>query len=133
LAQLWSLESWNVKRNYRANRGAPAVIKTFAPLEFTEATPVTPWVTSASLSLVNQPAVAVQGFLMKHDRDAEPAVLKETFLDGVGQFGHFALIFALARVAGVAGLAEVVPLFEGGLGGGWMVSRRRTHCRPGKV
>src|ERR1035441_2069501 len=52
----------------------------------------------------------------KHHRDAEPAVLKEKFLDGVGQFGHFARIFAFARVAGAADLAESVPLFEGGFG-----------------
>jgi hypothetical protein len=40
--------------------------------EFTELTSVTPWVTSASLSLANQPAVAVEAFLVEDDGNAKP-------------------------------------------------------------
>ena len=50
--------------------------------------------------------VAVQAFLVEHHRNAETAVLEEEFLDGVGQLGHAARVFAAAGVARPAHLAQ---------------------------
>ena len=62
---------------------------------------------------------------MKHDGNAEAGMLKEKFLDGVGEFGHAARGLAIggrgritARVARTTHLTETKPLFEGGLGFG---------------
>ena len=63
--------------------------------------------------------VAVQAFLVKNHRNAEPRMFDEKFLDRVGQFRRFAGIFAdagvarhAAGVAGAADLSDAMAVFE---------------------
>jgi len=65
---------------------------------------------------------------MKHHRNAKPAVFEEKFLDGIGQLRHFARIFALARVAGPANLAETVPFLKAALAFGDRNFHRRSRA-----
>ena len=75
--------------------------------------------------------VAVQALLVKDHGDAEPAVLDEELLDGVGEFRHAARVLALAGIAGTAHLAEPASLFESGLGFGRVEIAVGIHQRLG--
>ena len=57
--------------------------------------------------------VAVETLFVKDHRDAQPAVLDEKLLDGVGQLRHPARVLAAARVAGPAHLADAASVPEG--------------------
>jgi hypothetical protein len=56
--------------------------------------------------------VAVQAFLVKDHRNAQPGVPDEKLLDGIGQLRHFARVSAPARVAGPADLADAAAVLE---------------------
>jgi hypothetical protein len=57
--------------------------------------------------------VAVQAFFVEHDGNAEAAVLKEEFLNGVGELGHGAGFFAASGIAGAADLTETAAIAKG--------------------
>ena len=56
--------------------------------------------------------VTVQAFFVEDHRNAEPRILDEELLDGVGGFGHLARVQSLACIARTADLANSVPVFE---------------------
>ncbi len=58
----------------------------------------------------------MQTLLVEDHRYAEPAVLDEEFLYGVGELRHAARVLALTGIAGTPHLAEPAALFESGLG-----------------
>ena len=62
--------------------------------------------------------VTVQTLFMKDHGNAQAAVFQEELLDGVGQLGHAAGIFAAAGVRGAANLADTATVLEGSLGFG---------------
>ena len=60
--------------------------------------------------------VAVQALFVKNHGNAQPALLDEELLNGVGELGHLPRVLAAARIARPADLSQAVAVSEIGTG-----------------